>query len=247
MSVLGARMETGGKALRRSDRLAAHFLDLVASGGLKAGEKLSSEENLCRQFEVSRAVVRDAMQQLKAKGVVETRNGSGTYVSVSGLEPLANSLSLYSSRTEGVEDWLELLDLRSLVEVGCVRKLAEHGSPESLARVWEALEVMRRSRSELDLFSRADIDFHRAIVKGAGNRLLTSIFESLSPMARRFALKTYHSREQVEGMLGDHERIFEAIRQGDGSGAAELMGAHLEGSRLNLIEMAALGKEEAVT
>src|SRR5690606_25828684 len=68
-----------------SDEVAQTLLEQIRNGNLPAGAKLPSEAALAEQFGVSRAVVREATAQLKSQGVVESRQGSGVYVSPHGL------------------------------------------------------------------------------------------------------------------------------------------------------------------
>ncbi len=213
-----------------ADRLVAGIIDRVRQGELIPGERLPSEEQLGREFEASRTAVREALQQLKAMGVVRVRVGSGATIAEGQLGHLCRSLSLYSARVDTVEDWSELLEMRILIETESALRLARKGTPGTLAPVWEALETMRRSTADLMAFAEADVSFHAAIVSASGNRLFSAVHQPLVPMTCRFAFATYRLLDQTGASLAEHEAIFEAMLAHDEKAAARLMKDHLEGS-----------------
>ena len=98
---------------RESDRIVRYFTERLIAGKLAAGEKLPSEFTLCDQFSASRTVVREAIQQLKARGVVDTINGKGSFISEGRLDHFQDSLALYSSRAWNVQDWMDLPSMSS--------------------------------------------------------------------------------------------------------------------------------------
>jgi GntR family transcriptional repressor for pyruvate dehydrogenase complex len=71
---------------RVSDDAVDQILDLIAEGRLKPGNRLPSERELVRQLEVSRASVREALRALGARGIIEVKPGSGSFVRGSGEE-----------------------------------------------------------------------------------------------------------------------------------------------------------------
>jgi DNA-binding FadR family transcriptional regulator len=217
-----------------SDRVVKNLIERIHSGALKVGQRLPSEEKLCEEFGSSRTVVREALQQLKAMGVVRSRSGSGTYVTEGQLEQLGDSLQLYSARADDFEVWKELLELRMLIETDSVRRLARSGSPADLAPVWEALETMRRHTGDLEQFARSDVAFHEGIVKASGNELFVTVHRAVIPIALRFAQATYYSLGQVQENLDGHQAIFDALMKRDEEEAAAQMRTHLENSARNI-------------
>lgn len=220
-----------------SDRLVAAFVERVHAGELKVGERLPSEEKLCEKFGASRTVVREALQQLKALGVVRSRTGSGTYIAEGRLDHLGDTLQLYSARADDVAGWTELLEMRSLIETESARRLARQATPAALAPVWQALETMRRSTGDLGAFADADVAFHEAIVNASGNRLFATVHRALLPLARRYAHATYRSSEQIRLNLAEHEAIFAGMMAQDAGRAAAAMHDHLSHSAANMVKM----------
>jgi len=227
-----------------SDRVVKILIDRIHNSELKVGQRLPSEEKLCEEFGSSRTVVREALQQLKAMGVVRSRSGSGTYVTEGQLETLGDSLQLYSARADDYAVWSELLELRSLIESESVRRLATLGNPAALSPVWEALETMRQSIEDLEAFSRADVAFHEAIVKASGNELFVTVHRAVIPIALRFAQATYYSIGQVQENLDDHQRIFDALMHRNEEEAASQMQDHLQRSAKNIEKIFKLREQE---
>lgn len=217
-----------------SDKVVKILIDRIHNSELKVGQRLPSEEKLCEEFGSSRTVVREALQQLKAMGVVRSRSGSGTYVTEGQLEQLGDSLQLYSARADDFEVWEELLQLRSLIETESVRRLARTGNPADLSPVWEALETMRRSTEDLEQFALSDVAFHEGIVKASGNQLFATVHRAVIPIALRFAQATYYSLGQVQENLDGHQKIFDALMKRDEEAAATQMREHLDNSARNI-------------
>jgi GntR family transcriptional repressor for pyruvate dehydrogenase complex len=227
-----------------SDRVVKILIDRIHKGELKVGQRLPSEEKLCEEFGSSRTVVREALQQLKAMGVVRSRSGSGTYVTEGQLEQLGDSLQLYSARADDYDVWSELLELRLLIETESVRRLATLGNPAALSPVWEALETMRQSTQDLEAFARADVAFHEAIVKASGNDLFVTVHRAVIPIALRFAQATYYSIGQVQENLDGHQRIFDALMHRNEEEASREMRDHLQLSAKNIEKIFKLRESE---
>ena len=227
-------MNVASNTRRGSDQIVSYFTDQILSGEMTPGEKLPSEHDLCAQFAASRTVIREAIQQLKARGMIDTLNGKGSYIAESRMEHFQDSLLLYSSRAGGIRDWGELLSLRSLIETECARGLAKAGDRSKLDQVRAALDVMRENQQDLKKFAEADIEFHHTIVNVFGNKLFVAVWTSLRGMSLRFAHDTYRLKGQVTQNLDEHSKIYEAMVAGQVDAAGQAMTDHLANSRKNL-------------
>ena len=76
----------------RSTEIVSDLEREIMDGILTPGERLPSEEKLCNRFEVSRTVIREAIQQLRGRGLIRTLKGSGSYIADSSLETLAGAI-----------------------------------------------------------------------------------------------------------------------------------------------------------
>lgn len=215
----------------------------IVGGDLGAGSKLPTEEELAQKYGASRAAVREAVQVLKARGLVESRRGSGSYVAAdAGSRSLHESLDRYTALRGDSLAYIELMDLRLMVETFCVRRVASGASDEPRAKVRECMARMVDAEGDLKRFGEEDIAFHQAIVEGAGHGLFATIFRGLLPgLGRRFARVTYTDTALIKKTLEDHRRIVAAIDAKDAGKAEACLRAHLVWSRENLDQV--LGRQ----
>jgi len=183
---------------RGCDQIIDYFMPRILSGEMKAKEKLPSEAQLCQQFSVSRTVIREAIQQLKARGAIETINGKGSFIAERRMDHFRDSLKLYSSQAGDLRDWNELLSLRSLIETACLRTVMASALPQGFQQLKSALEAMRQQQNNLKKFAEADIEFHHIIVTLSENRLYQAVWESLQGISLKFAHTTYQKKEQAK-------------------------------------------------
>lgn len=217
-------------------RIIKELESAIVGGDLDAGKRLPTEGELARKYGASRAAVREAVQVLKARGLVESRRGSGSYVAAdAGAKSLHESLERYTALRGDAEAYIELLDLRLMVETFCVKRLALASDEEPRERVRDCLGRMVAAGADLKRFGEEDIAFHQAIVEGAGHGLFATIFRGLLPgLGRRFALMTYTKAELIEQTLLDHRKIMAAVEARDAVQAELCLRAHLCWSRENL-------------
>ena len=205
-------------------------------GDLGPGERLPTEEELGEKYGASRAAVREAVQVLKARGLVESRRGSGSYVAAdAGARTLHESLDRYAALRGDAQAYIELMDLRLMVETFCVARLASGESDEARSRVRQCLARMVEAGDDLKRFGEEDIAFHQAIVEGAEHELFATIYRGLLPgLGRRFARMTYTDEALITHTLDDHRKIVAALDARDTVRAEACLRAHLAWSRENL-------------
>lgn len=231
------------KAAKPDPSIAAVIIDDleegIVSGVFAPGVCLPGEETLRRKFGCSRPAIREALQNLKARGLVVSRRGSGSYVAEAfGAKPVRESLRLYSSLQSHGRSYLELLDLRLMIESFCVLRLAGDDGREARKTLRQKLTVMKGRSKDLKAFGEADIAFHLALVEGARHDLFTNIMRGLlSGLGVRFAKETYLEADLVAKTLQDHLAICQALESGDAALARRRLRLHLEHSRRHLQKM----------
>lgn len=208
----------------------------ILSGRLPPGVRLPSEHALCREHNLSRASVREALESLKSRNLVESRRGSGTYVATGNARGgLRQSVSAFSAlRSEG-RDFQELMDLRLLLECECVKALALREAGPGRLALRKRLRAMERCKNDLGKFASADIDFHREIVRQSGHKLFGEIMDGLyDGVAMRFARATYVDTALTSVNLVAHAAICKALESGDPRQAVTVLRKHLTESRKHL-------------
>ena len=227
------------KSSREADRVIAKISYQLSTNALKVGDKLPTEAELCTEFNVSRTVVREALQQLKAIGVLTTVTGSGSYVSEGSLDGMQNSLEFFAIMTGDADSWFERLDIRALLESSCARKLAgENYSTKRIKTLRAAHEEMAKHCDNHTLFSEADVKFHEVLIAASGNKIAAAMLKSLRNLQLRFSKETYkgdNSDELMKRNLEEHLAILEAIENQDPDAAETAMKDHLIATRENLL------------
>lgn len=209
-------------------RIVGQIGELVRSGHLQPHDKLPPERQLQQMLNVSRPLLREALQQLTTAGLIEARPGRGWYVADSTvLTSLSRPLSQHLLR--GEITIAELLQARKVIEGETAALAAEVATSADFAALSDLLRTMHVTRD--DPTSRVEVDaaFHGRIAAIAGNRLLERILASMDNLLteyRRLLVATVPERNDVAN--AEHERIVAAIARHDKEAAAAEMRAHLD-------------------
>lgn len=211
---------------------------MIRNGELQPGEKLQSVEKLAKEFNVSRSAVREALSALRAIGYITIKQGEGTYVNKFDVSQMMAPVS--PERIMSKKEIEELLQIRKIMEVGAASLAATHRTDEDLAEMRAALTDM--AQSEGDLGEKADVRFHLALAKSTNNGMLHDMMQQLSDTlgktmyeTRRIAL--YSTKQTLERLQDEHERIYEAIEARDAEGANDAMLQHLMNVEQTLMEV----------
>jgi GntR family transcriptional regulator, transcriptional repressor for pyruvate dehydrogenase complex len=201
---------------------------IIEAGLIKPGEKLDTIDQLAAQYRVGRSTVREALSYLKALGLVESRQGGGTYVKKPGLEPQAVLDSLQTSNAE----LAEVLQVRKILEVGAAELAAKHRTEDDVEELGKIVELMRNAVGNEEISQIYETNFHFAIAKASGNKMLETMMTHISTAIYRTIqdsrkLWLYSGKDTAGKLFEEHRKLFEAIRDGDPKAAAATMAKHL--------------------
>jgi DNA-binding FadR family transcriptional regulator len=214
-------------SLRRSslaELAVTQLRDQVLSGQWAVGARLPAETELAQQLEVGRSTVREAVRVLVHAGLLETRQGSGTYV----RSLTAGSDFQARLRRAAV---LEAYEVREALEVQAARLAASRRTDADIAELAECLRQRQRARAQgRDArFIELDLAFHRAVVAAAHNVLLTEMFDSFVTVLREALLAVASDRElDNDGTDPAHVRLAAAIEAGDVAAAEQAAHDHVD-------------------
>jgi DNA-binding FadR family transcriptional regulator len=211
---------------------------LIASGEFRPGAKLPREKELALRLGVSRNSLREAVRALELVGVVEARQGDGTYVT--SLDPsLLLDVISYVIDFSHDEATLQLLEVRRLLEPAATALAAARATPDQLDAIGERLEEMDRSTEPASLLE-ADSAFHAAIAHASGNPALAALLGNLSGTTFRARItRAYSDARAVEDTRREHRRIYEALRAADPDLARAASAYHVGGVETWLREVIA--------
>lgn len=220
---------------RRSGALVQALEGEIRRGRFASGDRLPSEAELGAEFGVSRTVVREALGALKARGMLVSRRGSGTYVAEPDHASIRSSIAWFAEMERDAGRFLEMMDLRLQIETFCARRLADSGG--GLQEVRQRLKEMESAGADLGKFADADIAFHLALIEASGHRLFVEVAGAVLPvLGKRFARTTHRDVRTARRVLREHRAIFKALRSGDADTAEAAMRSHLETSRGQFLE-----------
>jgi GntR family transcriptional repressor for pyruvate dehydrogenase complex len=212
--------------------ISRRLLEYLLAGNVEPGEKLPSERRLAEILGVGRSVVREAIKPLALLGLVEVRQGDGTYLKSmeSDLLPqvIGWGLLLGTKRT------LDLVEARRHIEVILSRLAAERRDAEDLDGLSAALRGMHEAEDP-DEYVAADIAFHLAVAKAAKNDTLYEVISSVRSLLQVWIAKVGVS-VGLSVAAAEHDPIFEAIMHGDTEAAAQTMDAHMAWAVEHLVE-----------
>lgn len=218
-----------------SAELAASLKRAILGGEFLTEERMASERAMADRYGVSRGTVREALTRLSREGLVEIRRGSGAYVTHSPGD--AAGLPIESARP------LELMDARFALEPHICRLcVLQAGRPE-IDELEALLSRMEAAADDPLAFAEADSEFHAALARSSGNRLLMGILAQINSVRgfdewRRMRNLTL-DRETILKYNAQHRQIVRAIAAREPERAAALMKDHLETARLSLTRAAA--------
>ena len=211
-----------------AELVVTHVRGLIETGALRSGDRLPAERELARALGVSRPSVRSGLKTLAAMGVVQIRQGAGTFITagppVLASEPLSFLAALHGFTRA------QMFEARLVLEVTVAGLAAERTrhAPERLIAISDETTGMFASLDAPDTFLDHDIRFHRAVAAAADNPILSSLVEMVSTMFRELRQRTIGRARDLRDAAEEHRIIYQAIRAHDVERARQAMTSHLQ-------------------
>lgn len=221
-------MEMEVKKVNLSELLADKLEKKIIGDVNLFGQKLPSEQELAKNFGVSRNIVREALKLLKERGLITSRTGNGSYVSKPELQTLTNMISrmlvMHNIEAADCYEILVMLECKAC-------SLATHKATEA---DFDALTLidqqMKEEQDDLNLWMNLDIQFHTKIADISGNTLLSIFVKSMTHLHSAMIYQTI----QIDGGFQDgidyHNKIIAALRCRNTEQAELIMRDHFEDS-----------------
>lgn len=203
------------------------FKEVLKDGSLHPGDRLPSETELCKSLQASRSSIREAVKTLSGFGILDVRQGDGTYISRS----MSNSLFDHQLFQILASDYDKgfLVELREILEIGVIDLAIQHMTAEDLQR----MEDIHRKFKEILVLPKfnsedsrdAETEFHLALSLATHNPLLEKLynftFELFIPHITRshVAIAKLKTQDKISSRIADrdyiinvHEGILESLR-----------------------------------
>ncbi|WP_298064903.1 FadR/GntR family transcriptional regulator [uncultured Cetobacterium sp.] len=191
--------------------------ELILNDTYKIGDKIPTEPELMEMFKVSRNSVREAIQSLIQAGLLEAKQGKGTFViAKKRLEvELINSLIKVDSK--------DISEVRNFLEENIVVLAIKHATEEDLDRIEFSLKNRNNNLDEVKENTEADINFHMSIAQATHNMLLIDLYQYISKYFVTYIASKIEKKESVEEIDKLHKELFLSIKNRDEISAKEIV------------------------
>lgn len=209
-----------------ADQVFDQLLTQIKQGTWKAGEKLPSESELCATFDVSRISIREAVKQLAAMGLIETRQGEGSFLRQISVGNCAQS-ALFPMFVMDPPSLLEIIEFRDITEPGAIALAAGRITPEELKELEQYVTDMQNKDIDIREFIDDDLKFHIAISKASHNSFIIKMNDFMFDMLRE-GMETIVSKLGRSDGIYYHTAILAALKNGSKETAVAIMKEHIE-------------------
>lgn len=205
--------------------VARNILRHIKDNNLEFGDKLPAERELSTRFGVSRSSVREGIRSLIDKGILTSRRGDGTYVTMPEQTLLEGSLATALSGGAHSKD---IFQLRYILEPQMAALAALNATPEQIKNLKIMAFDMSHKALVGDDINSLDVQFHLAIAKCTGNELLVRLIDCLGEILAISRQEEKHKSQDRAIMASKaHIKIVEGIAEGNPEAAKEAMRAHI--------------------
>lgn len=207
---------------------------MIETADLQPGDILPTERELAEMFGVGRSSIREALGVLQSIGVIEKRQGNGTFLKVypwqvSEFFNVPRILEMFTLR--------ELAQARRLIEEQTITLTVQNSTDETLQNIERLYErhIQAAKTGNSEEIITCDFEFHQAIAEGAQNRFLVEMMDMLRDvlMAANYAVMQEGHAERAADY---HKKLVEAIRAGNAEQARDTMHAHLADVERRIME-----------
>ena len=219
----------GDARTRAADNVVSMYERQIIDGTLAVGKPLPPEREIMQAFGVSRTVVREAVQTLSAKGLVEARPRFRPVVRTPGYDAAIEAVGSVVNRLLTVPGGVRnLFELRIMMEAALVRDAALHADKNHVARMKQALADNEAAISDSQRFFETDIAFHRVLCEVPDNPVLPPIHQAYTDWLSSHWTRMPPDPERNHVNYRAHSRIFETILFRDPDAAELALRDHLD-------------------
>lgn len=209
------------------DQIFNKMMGMIVSGKWKVGEKINSENELKEQLNVSRNSIRQAIHRMSALGLLESKQGEGTYVKKIDLSFYMNIL--IPTTVLGTDDAIMIFHLQRAIQVESAHQVCEHRTDKQAEQLFSYVDIMKKSYAASDKigYLTADLDYHALFVTMTGNHLFIKLTEIIRQMLY-YTLRDIVFHYDSINSINYHEKVAEAVQLRDRTEVIHLMKGHMD-------------------
>ena len=231
-----------GRGSTSAEEIAERLRGMIQSGELTSGDRLPPERDLAKTLGVSRPTLRAGIRSLSAVGILQSRQGAGTFVAAAEESPTmdSSSLRMLSALHGFTSD--EMFEARLALEMSIAGLAARRATSEQMTQLAEEIAGMYASMSEPAQYLVHDMRFHQIVAAASGNRILTSLMNMVAAILFEYRSKTVKRATDLKQSAEQHHNIYRALRDRDSQAAEQAMHDHLvETQKAQRMEVAGNG------
>ena len=217
-------LDTGNTS---AEEVVGRLRDMIQNGQLSAGDRLPPERDLAKLLGVSRPTLRAGIRSLTAVGILQSKQGAGTFVAEAQDSPTldTSALRLLSALHGFTSD--EMFEARLALEMSIAGLAAERANSEDMAALAEEIAGMYASIEKPEQYLVHDMQFHQTVAAASGNRILTALMNMVATILFDYRSKTVKRALDLKDSAEQHHNIYRAIREHNPEAARQAMRVHL--------------------
>ena len=210
-----------------AEEVVTRLRDMIHSGELAPGDRLPPERDLAKLLGVSRPTLRAGIRSLATVGILQSRQGAGTFVSERHDSPTLDSspLRMLSALHGFTSD--EMFEARLALEMSVAALAAERATSEQITLMAEEITGMYASLDDPAQYLVHDMSFHQTIAAASNNRILTALMNMVATILFDSRSKTVHRALDLKQSAEQHHNIYRAMRERSPDSARRAMYEHL--------------------
>ena len=190
-----------------SKQVADKLEQMIENGEYAVGEKIHTETELMEIFQVSRNTLREAIRSLTSAGVLEVKQGDGTYVRSNNRFHANMNLEYEQVSIEDIKE------VRNSLEITIANLAAQRRTDDDLAKITTAFVKRTMSNDTVKENTIADMEFHMAIAEACHNKILIDLYKSISAyLENHIAERQLVTDMEFEQIDTIHEKLYNAIK-----------------------------------
>ena len=210
-----------------AEEVVTRLRDMIHSGELSSGDRLPPERDLAKLLGVSRPTLRAGIRSLATVGILQSRQGAGTFVAEMNDSPTLDSspLRMMAALHGFTSD--EMFEARLALEMSISGMAAERATSEQMTLMAEEITGMYASLGDPEQYLVHDMKFHQTIAAASNNRILTALMNMIATILFDARSKTVKRATDLKQSAEQHHNIYRALRERNIEAARRAMHDHL--------------------
>jgi GntR family transcriptional repressor for pyruvate dehydrogenase complex len=210
-----------------AEEVVTRLREMIQRGELNLGDRLPPERDLAKMLGVSRPTLRAGIRSLATVGILQSRQGAGTFVAEAEESPTldSNPLRMMAALHGFTSD--EMFEARLSLEMSIAAFAAERATSEHMTQMAEEIAGMYASLDDPEQYLIHDMRFHQIIAAASQNRILTSLMNMVATILFEYRSKTVKRAKDLKDSAEQHRAIYRAMRERSADAARAAMRDHL--------------------